>query len=289
MNWITATIAQFCLSQTVYFKRVGLAMSATVVPLGLGVALPWESRDKAPISGAPADAYILSGFIAFALFFGVYTLVNSMTSRRDALLYKRLRTTAMPDTSILAGEALSSTLPTVVVSTILTVFGVAVLGTGLPLNLPMLVVGILAGAAMFALLAVGLAGVLPKAETAMWVVTPIMVVFMVCSGIYLPLSALPGAIGEIAMWLPMSPVVSVVRTAYLGQDYATHAALLGSGGHPHLGFVQVLSACSVPLITIACWGGLGVVLARRLFRWDPRRAPSGFSRLGRLARKEMHA
>ena len=40
MNWIGYTTAQLRLSQQVYWKRIGVALSGTLVPLGLGMFMP---------------------------------------------------------------------------------------------------------------------------------------------------------------------------------------------------------------------------------------------------------
>src|ERR1700710_1870929 len=111
MNWIGYTMAQFRLSQRVYWKRIGVALSGTLVPLGLGMFMPLAFARAGQIDGAPAGLYAFTGFLAFALFFTVYNLVNAVTARRDALIYKRLRTSPLLDTSIFVGEGAAAALP----------------------------------------------------------------------------------------------------------------------------------------------------------------------------------
>lgn len=273
MNWIGYTTAQFRLSQRVYWKRIGVALSGTLVPLGLGMFMPLGFARAGRIDGAPAGLYALTGFLAFALFFTVYNLVNAVTARRDALIYKRLRASPLPDTSIFVGEGAAAALPSLAVAVMLVGFGMIVLHSGVPDNIPLLVLGLLLGSVMFTMLAIGFSGMLPSAETSMWLVTPVMVLFMLGSGIYTPLSELPGPLGEIAAYLPMSPVVSILRTAYLGQDYASHDALLGvvsPGGH--VDFFGAFRAALGAVCIMLAWTAIGFALARRLFRWDPRRA-----------------
>ena len=272
MNWIGYAMAQFRLSQRVYWKRIGVALSGTLVPLGLGMFMPLAFARAGQIDGAPAGLYAFTGFLAFALFFTVYNLVNAVTARRDALIYKRLRTSPLPDTSIFVGEGAAAALPSLAVAVVLVGFGMIVLHSA-PDNIPLLVLGLLLGSAMFTMLAIGFSGMLPSAETSMWLVTPVMVLFMLGSGIYTPLSELPGPLGEIAAYLPMSPVVSLLRTAYLGQDYASHDALLGvvSPGR-HLDFPGAFRAGLGAVCIMLAWTAIGFALARKLFRWDPRRA-----------------
>ncbi|SEK89416.1 ABC transporter permease [Streptacidiphilus jiangxiensis] len=250
MTWLTYAAAQFRLSQQVYWKRIGIALTGTALPLGLGAFLPLQARHTV-ISRMPGSLYVLTGLMAFALFFTVYNLVNAVTSRRDALIYKRLRASALPDSSIFAGEALAAAIPSCVVASLLMVYGAVFLGSGAPHDIALLVLGILLGSAMFTMLAIGVSGVLPGADTAMWIVTPAMVVSMFCSGVYSPVSQLPAFLRLVAPYLPMTPVVRVVRTAYLGQESLP----------TDLGDLGVMLA----------WTVIGFALARRLFRWDPRR------------------
>jgi ABC-2 type transport system permease protein len=273
MTWLGYARAQFLLSQRVHWKRIGIALTGTLVPLALGGFMPFQLRHGPAVDGAPAGVYALTGFLAFALFFTVYSLVNAVTSRRDALVYKRLRATPLPDSAIFVGEGAAASLPGIGVAVVLMVFGVVALGAGAPANPLLLAIGLLLGVAMFALIALGLSGILPSADTSMWIVTPVMVLFMFCSGIYAPLSQLPGPLADVAAYLPMAPVVSIIRTAYLGTDFASHNAVMGlSGAGAPLDFLGQLHACSGPLSMVVAWAAIGLFLARKFFRWDPRRS-----------------
>ncbi|MFE5581545.1 ABC transporter permease [Kitasatospora sp. NPDC056531] len=269
MNWFEYTVAHFRLAQLVFWKRLGFALTGTVLPLGLGIALSVRAKQQDPIAGVPADLYVLTGFLGFSLFFVVYNLVNSVTSRRDALIYKRLRGTALPDSSIFIGEGASASVVSCGVAVILAVFGVAGLGSGLPFNIPLLALGILLGATMFAMLAVGVSGILPSAEMSVWITTPVMVFLMMCSGIFIPLSSLPGPLGTVAAYLPLAPVVSIVRTSYFGRDFASHSVTALPGAK--LDFLGSLHVCLSPIGVTVAWAAIGLWLARRCFRWDPKR------------------
>jgi ABC-2 type transport system permease protein len=235
--------------------------------------MPFSLSHGPAVSGAPAGLYALTGFLAFALFFTIYTLVNAVTSRRDALIYKRLRAASLPDSAIFAGEGAAAAIPSLVVAALLIAFGMIALNAGPPANPVLLLVGLLLGVGMFAMVAVGISGMLPSADTSMWIVTPVMVLFMFCSGIYSPLSTLPGPLADVAIYLPMAPVVGIVRTAYLGQDFASHNAIMGmDGAGAHLDFLGQLQACLGPLCVTVAWAVIGLSFARKFFRWDPKRS-----------------
>ena len=67
-----------------------------------------------------------------------------------------------------------------------------------------------------------------------------------------PLDALPQQLGRIAEYLPMTPVTELIRTGFLGDEGE------GGGVLPNLGLLAV-------------WVAVAAVVARRWFRWDPRR------------------
>ncbi|WP_216895169.1 ABC transporter permease [Nocardia alni] len=263
MTWLNYVTAQFRLSQLVYWKRLGIALSGTLVPLGLGIAMPMQAQHSRPIDAVPAPTYIMTGFLAFTLFFTVYNLVNAITSRRDALIYKRLRTTSLPDSAIFTGEGLSAAIPTVAVALVVMLAGIVGMHDDLPRNVPLLVIAMLLGLVMFFSLATGFAGILPSAETSMWIVTPIMVVFIYTSGIFADVKHLPGPLSTIAEFLPMEPLVQLIRTAYLNRDYVSGST--ADGG------MHLLAAAAGPIGIMIAWTVVGITLARRLFRWDPRR------------------
>lgn len=269
MNWLRYAISQFQLSQLVFWKRIGFALTGSVLPLGLGALVSVNVRGGAPMNGTRPELFVLTGFIAFGMFFIVYNVVNSVTSRRDALIYKRLRSTPLPDSAIFVGEALAAAVISWGVTLLLVVFGALAFDSGLPRNVPLLLVGMLCGSAMFTLLAVGVSGILPSAETSVWIVTPVMVLLMTTSGIFLPLSSLPAALRPVAEFLPLSPLVDVVRTAYLGQDFAT--GQLVAHGAPAIGFVRSFQVCAAPIGVLLGWAAVGLLMAQKLFRWDPRR------------------
>lgn len=267
MNWYRCTVAQFRLSQRVFWRRLGFALTGVIVPLGLGIGLPLDGRGKALVQGLKPAPYVLTGFIAFALFWIVYNLVNSTTSRRDALIYKRLRATALPETSIFAGEALSASVLSLVEVVVLVVFGIVVLHAGLPSNVPLLILTVLLGVAMFAILAVAASGVLPSAELSTWIVTPFMVAVLFGSGVTTPISSLPSVLQGPAKFLPLTPVVELVRTSYFGRDFvhatAHHVAV-------PVGFLASFHASLGALDIMVAWTAIGVACALKWFRWDPR-------------------
>ncbi|KPI02541.1 MULTISPECIES: ABC transporter permease [unclassified Streptomyces] len=268
--WFRYTFAQFRLSQRVYWKQFGFALTAVIVPLGLGIAYPMSMHGKKLIAGIDAGQYALVGFIGFVLLWIVYNLINSAASRRDALIYKRLRGTALPDTSIFAGEALSGSVVSLAEVVVLIAAGCALMGSSGPENVPLFLIAVVLGAAMFAMVAIGVSGLLPNAEVSTWIVTPFMMLMMLGSGVTMPLSALPEILRTPAEYLPLTPVVEILRTAYFGRDFATDSA--GPAVPDHIGFLDAFQACSTQVGIMCAWTAIGLALAQKYFRWDPRHA-----------------
>lgn len=270
MSWFRYTWSQFLLSQRVLWRELGFALTGALLPLGLGIAYPVSQHGKGMIAGLDAGVYLLPGFMAFLLFWIIYNVINSAASRREALIYKRLRGTPLPDSAILTGEALSGSVTSLAQVVVLLVVGMVALDAPAPRNVPLFVLGVVLGALMFAILAIGVSGVLPSAEVSTWIVTPFIFLMMFGSGLFTPLSDLPAWVRGPAQYLPSSPVVGILKTAYLGRDFASDPT---SAQVPvPVDFLQSFHVSAPALGLLCAWTGIGFALGKRFFRWDPRRA-----------------
>jgi ABC-2 type transport system permease protein len=270
MTWLRLAYSQFLLSQRVYWRDLGFALTGALLPLGLSLAYSISRHGKGRIAGYDTGAYLLPGFAGFVLLWIVYNVINSAASRRDRLIYKRLRGTPLPDTAILTGEAASGSVTSLLQVVILLVVGTLAIDAPAPRNPLLLLLGILFGAVAFSLLAIGLSGLLPSGEVSTWIVTPVILVMMMTSGIAMPITDLPGWAQHVAPYLPSSPVVEIVRTAWLGRDFASDPTV--SGVPAAVGFAGSFRACAQPLGILCAWAGLSFSMGKRFFRWDPRRS-----------------
>ncbi|GII86890.1 hypothetical protein Ssi03_48800 [Sphaerisporangium siamense] len=268
MTWLRHFHAQFLLSQRVYWRDIGFALTAVLVPLGLALAYPISQHRKGTLFGFDAGVFLLPGFIAFTLFWIVYNVINSAAARRDGLIYKRLRGTPLSDMAILTGEAVSGTVVSVIQIAVLVTVGLVVLDSPVPSNVPLLILAVLLGAMMFAVIAIGFSGLLPSAEASTWIVTPVIALMAAGSGVFAPLSSLPDFLQTPAQFLPSTAVAAIVRTAYLGLDFASDPA--GTAIPQQVDFLGSLHACAEPLGVMCAWIGIGFGMAQQFFRWDPR-------------------
>lgn len=266
MTWLASTLASFRLSQLTFYKRIGFALIGIALPISLCVFMTQGGTRKPEVQGLPYDVYVFTGYVGFSLFFITFNLVTAVVARREALIYKRLRTTPLPASSILWGESISATISALITVAALLCYGIGFLRVGVPANPLLFFVAVVLGAIMFSLIGFGLSGLAPTSDVAVWVVTPIVLAFMSGSGIFWPLATLPFGLGSIAAFSPVSPLVAVIRTAYAGKDYTAvvpREVVLTLG--------QGFAVSVVPLIVMVAWILIGVLMFRFLFRWDPRR------------------
>ncbi|GHH41988.1 ABC transporter permease [Lentzea cavernae] len=191
---------------------------------------------------------LVVGLVGFALLMAVYyNLVTTFVARREELVLKRLRVGELTDPEILVGAS----LPSVVVALGQMVLYCLVVGVITGVELPsrpwFLLLGVLGGVAVFVLLAAASSAFTRTVEMAQVTSLPVLMACLFGSGLMFPLSALPEALGRVLQYLPLTPVLDLLRA--------------GWGDGPVL----------KPLIVLAVWIGLGTYAVQRWFRWDPRR------------------
>lgn len=254
------------LDLTLMWRNRTSLLTVLGIPAFFGVMLIVSDGNGNKIAGIDAVLYTGTGDLAFFLLFAVFiNLVSVFTARREDRTLKRLRGSALSDREILGGSVLSAAAAYLVMSAIIMVIISTVLGAGPPADPVLLLAGMLLGIVVFALLALALAGITPTAELAQWTVTPLMFLCMAGSGFIYPLDDAPDAVRQAAELIPLTPVVEIVRTAYLGQDFTY------GGDRGEIGLIDAWIACGPALGVLLAWLVVGAALARRWFRWEPRR------------------
>ncbi|SDG54525.1 ABC-2 type transport system permease protein [Sinosporangium album] len=237
--------------------------NVVLLPLLIG----WMYTTLAPeqsIEGVPADLFILTGLSGMMLGFVVFVnLVNSFTARREELVLKRLRGGQSSSVAIFGGAGLSA-FALYAFQTVLLSVWISRLGDGgMPSNIPlMLLTGVL-GVAVFALIAAAFSGITRNAELAQISVLPVLLVVIIGSPVMGPLSVFPEPLQIVSKLIPTTPVTEIMRTAYLGRDF------IGDGGGTLTVAEQWIEALP-SLGVLVVWVGVAALLARWLFRWDPR-------------------
>lgn len=180
--------------------------------------------------------------------FGLYTTtVTTLASRRQNLFLKRLRSTAVSDTGIIAGLVLPLTVIALV--QVVVIMSVLAAVTSAPDNVPLLAAGVLATVAMMLGLGLATAGLTNSPEHAQVTTLPVSLgVIAIASWVGISGTS---ELGMLKRLLPGGAATELVRNAW-------------NGGVPVMESLRLLAP------TLA-WVIVAVTLASRLFRWEPRR------------------
>lgn len=222
----------------IYRNKLVLA-TALLLPLGLGALIASNGRDG-DWGGVIAMQFL------FMLLFCVYaTATTSLAARRRQLVLKRLRSGELSDPQILAG-LLAPLFALAAVQSVLLLACAVAFGAPLPDRPLVLVPAFVAGSAMAASLALATAAFTTSAELAQVTVTPVFLAG-IASATWV-LSVEPGAVSTLMHVTPGGALADLVR-----QGWET-------GGSP------------LPAITgLVVWTAIGWEVAKRWFRWEPRR------------------
>ncbi|GAA3750347.1 hypothetical protein GCM10022225_38260 [Plantactinospora mayteni] len=215
-----------------------------------------------------ADGHVSTGALLATTMFGFlllyvvyYNLVTTYVARREERVLKRLRTGVVTDVEILVGTAVPA-LALALAQVLLTVVAATVFfGLPVPVNLPLLLVAMLAGCAVFVLLAVASSGVTRTVETAQITTMPVLILSMIGSGVTGSVDSLPDGLARVFQMLPLTPVLELVRLGWVGT----------TGADAPRDFVGVLAEAGRPALIVLLWLAVGVSATRRWFRWDTRR------------------
>jgi ABC-2 type transport system permease protein len=236
---------------TLMVRSKATLLSALVIPVSLTLAIKPAVRGMdLKAAGLSLSAILLPTSIGFVLLFAVYSpLVGVYVARRESLVLKRLRTGELTDPEILAGAALPTLLLALAQCALLV--GGAITMLDVPdLRSPVAAAaGLLLGVTLTTLLSAATARLARTVESAQIVVLPLLMVSMLGSGLIAPRQVMPDRLAAVCEWLPLSPVMDLLRDGIIGA-----------------GLGEVIHRLGVALV----WIALAVFAVRRWFRWEPR-------------------
>jgi ABC-2 type transport system permease protein len=190
-----------------------------------------------------------------------YNLVTTFVARREELVLQRMRTGELTDGEMLLGTAVPTLLVTVV-QVLAVAVGVVALGRwSAPVDVVLPLLALLGGGALMVVLAAATTSFTRTVEAAQFTTLPLVLAASLLSGLLVPLSGFPERAAEVFRFLPLTPVIELSRLGLVGETWADQA--VDTAG--------AWSAAPVPLAVLAAWLVVGAVVARRVFRWAPRR------------------
>lgn len=233
--------------------------NSVLMPVLLVAAVPALGVGGGEVGIGPT--MLTAAVVISLVYLTYYNLVTTYVARREELVLQRMRTGELSDGEVLAATA----VPTLVVTVgqlLLVTAGVVALGEWRAPVQPLLVVAaVLAGLVLMVLLAIASTGFTRTAESAQITTLPIVLVSSALSGLFFPLSVLPDTLSGIARFLPVTPVVDLLHLGFAGTTWE---------GDP-VGDTSVWTWAAFPAAVLLAWIVLGGLLARRGFRWAPRR------------------
>jgi ABC-2 type transport system permease protein len=245
---------QLGLEQRAFWRNPETAFFTFALPVGLLVIFGFTSaNDKIP--GRPelkALTLFVPGILAFGIIVAAYgSLAATIAMLRADGVLKRIRATPLAPGMYLAGQ-LTSVLVTsfvVGVTTIVlgrVVFGIAPRSGGVPALLGCLALGVVC----FAALGVAVSALIPRADAAGAITNGTYLPLALVSGTFSSGLTLPAWMDHIVSAFPIKALVDGLRAGY---DPASHGPSVGS------------------VLVLVAWTMIGIVLARRYFRWEPSR------------------
>lgn len=196
-------------------------------------------------------AYLEAGMIGYGVAATAFAgLAITMVIRRETGILKRVRTTPLPPSTYISA-VLGSTLVVFGIQTVLLILlGRVFFDVGFP-DLPLsLALALLLGAATFAALGLAITAVVRSAEGSSAVINIVYLPMAIISGTFFSPHAYPAFLRGIADVLPLTYFTKLARGIMLDGDPIWSQP--GSVG------------------AVAAWGIVGIAVAIRGFRWQPR-------------------
>jgi ABC-2 type transport system permease protein len=216
---------------------------AVVIPLIVLVAgIAGAKRFDLTFSHSPVDT-LTPGILALAVLSTSFTSLAITTGfeRRYGVI-KRLGSSPLPRSGLLAGKACSVLLVEVLQMVVIGAVGLS-LGWNPDPSLVGTLLAVVLGTAAFASLGLLVAGVL-RAEATLAAANLVYLLLMAGGAVVIP-SAAYGAFGNLVRWLPSGALGDAMRDSLI-RDTVSWANLL----------------------VLLAWAALGTVLTARTFRWE---------------------
>jgi ABC-2 type transport system permease protein len=235
--------------QLVFWRSREAAVFVFLFPLLLFALLTavYDGR----IYGRPAAWALLAGMLGYGAANTAFAgLALILVSRRETGLLKRVRSTPLPAATYLVSVLVSILIVFTLQAAALFALGRLLKSTPWPGHLLSLGLVLALGAAAFAAMGVALTGFIRSLEGSSAIVNVIVLPMAFLSGSFGPTGDYPRALRAIGDVLPLKYFLEAVNAIYLrGEelwDKPTAVAVL------------------------AGWGALGLAIAVRNFRWEPR-------------------
>jgi ABC-2 type transport system permease protein len=219
-----------------------------IIPAGVLLVFSGFDTSGGTATGKPVER-MLPGSIALAIIAAsMVSLAIATGFERSYGVIKRLGGSPAGASAVVASKTVAVIIIEAVQVVLLAGLASALGWAAAPdASLPLVGAGLVLGTVAFAGLGLLMAGTL-RAEATLALANLLFLLSLVLGGIVLPLDKLPGAVATLASALPPAALSAVLSIGLRG----------AAGG----------GDATEPLVILAGWAGVLVVLAARKFRWD---------------------
>lgn len=246
-------LARLVLSEARLYARepgtwfFAVALPALILTI-LGVVMPWAKEPSVSQDGGVTitmiSAYAPSVLMLATVTVALNTYPVTVATYRQRGVLRRLSTTPVPPTRLLAAQVLVHAAALVVAAVLAVALGMLVAGVQAPASPGVVLAGFVLGA--LACFGIGslVAALAPTSGAATGIGTTLMFLGMFLSGVWLPLPLMPELVQTIASYLPPGAAAQVMLAGWAAEPLPVRE-----------------------LVVLGAWALAGVPLAGRLFRW----------------------
>ena len=234
--------------QLLFWRNREAAFFSFLFPILLLLLIGSVYGDE-PIDGVEPATFLLIGLLGYGVSATAFAaLAITLVVRREAGMLKRVRGTPLGPATYLSA-VIGSTIVVIALEVVAQLLlGVYVLGAEWPDRPALFVFAILLGAAAFAALGIAVTTVVRTAEGSSAVVNAIYLPMAFISGVFFSTEEMPAFLQAISEVLPLTYFLELIRASFApGESFSPSA-----------------------LAALTVWGLVGLVVALRRFRWEPR-------------------
>ena len=245
-------LRQLRAEQRLFWRSREAAFFTFLLPI-LFLLLLGSAYGDEEIDGVRGSTYLVAGLLGYGVVGTAFaSLAITLVIRRESGVLKRVRGTPLPTGVYLAAAVASMLVVIALQAGAQLLVGRLVLDAAWPAAPAALALVLLLGAVAFAALGLAIAGAVRSAEGSSAVVNAVYLPMVFVSGVFFSVESMPAFLRALAEVTPLTYLLRLVRDAYVA-------------GHGPVG-------APGDALVLAGWGAAGVVLALRLFRWEPREA-----------------
>jgi ABC-2 type transport system permease protein len=241
--------------QLLFWRNREAAFFSFLFPIILLVLLGSVYGDD-EIEGVSGATFLLAGLIGYGVAATAFaSLAITLVVRREAGLLKRVRGTPLSPATYLAAVIASMVIVIALQAAAQVLIGRFLLEADWPASPASFVAVLVIGAASFAALGLAVTTLVRTGEGSSAVVNAIYLPMAFISGAFFSPRDLPRFLEVLSEALPLTYLLRLIRSTFIEGE--------------------TLTSSPGALATVLVWGLFGLVVAARMFRWEPREGMSG--------------